>query len=73
MEASEAGAELGEARGKVIAGLAAGSQAGEIMKAEEAGTRIIEQKMLPLEKEIDTRIEKLMSANDKYVVLRRAS
>ena len=41
------------------------------MKAEEAGTRILEQKMLPLEKEIDTRIEKLMSANNEYVVLRQ--
>jgi adenylyl-sulfate kinase len=53
IEASlKAGAELGEARGKVIAGLAAGSPAGEIMKAEEAGTRVLEQKMLPATKEI---------------------
>jgi methyl-accepting chemotaxis protein len=72
IEASlKAGAELGEARGKVIAGLAAGSQAGEIMKAEEAGARILEQKMLPAAKEIDVRIEKLMSTNNEYVVLRQ--
>ena len=41
------------------------------MKAEEAGTRILEQKMLPAAKEIDVRIEKLMSANNEYVVLRQ--
>jgi methyl-accepting chemotaxis protein len=72
IEASlKAGAELGEARGKVIAGLAAGSKADEIMKAEEAGTHVLEQKMLPAAKEIDARIEKLMSANNEYTVLRQ--